>query len=80
MEKAARVALISSLMFAEIRNLYVADEEQTSTFSAINAGLNKTKLGLDQTVTNLGIMGDKLKEYPGMWTLGLRAVSKQQKH
>ncbi len=76
MEKAAWVALISSLMFAEIRNLYVADEEQTAAFSAINAGLNKTKLGLDQTVTNLGIMGDKLKEISGHVDIG--AQSSQQ--
>jgi len=56
-EKAAWMVLLTFMMVAEIRNLYVADAEQTATFGSIKAGLDKTKEGLDQTVKNLEAVG-----------------------
>jgi len=52
-EKAAWIALIALLIVAEIRNLYVTDQEQAMTFSSINGELKETKKGLDQTVEHL---------------------------
>lgn len=65
-EKLVWILLITVLMVAEIRNLYVADQEQAQTFRSIQNGLDETKKGLDQTVVGLssaaaalsGISGD----------------------
>jgi hypothetical protein len=59
-EKAAWVLLITLVMFAEIRNLYVVDQEQTQTFSKINGDLTKTGEGLDKTLKGLDAERTKL--------------------
>jgi hypothetical protein len=59
-EKAVWILLITLLMVAEIRNLYIADQEQAETFKTIQNGLNDTKKGLDQTVLNLQAVGSSL--------------------
>jgi hypothetical protein len=52
-EKAVWIALITLLMIAEIRNLYIADAEQSRTFGAITSGLQAAAQGLDATSTRL---------------------------
>ena len=52
-EKLFWIALVTGLTFGEIRNLYVADRQQTETFSRIQSKLNETKVGLDITLGNL---------------------------
>jgi hypothetical protein len=59
-EKALWIGVMTILMVAEIRNLYVADNEQLKKFSTIkdgltlaNQGLVKTKEGLDGTLKAL---------------------------
>lgn len=49
LEKVAWIALITLLMYAEIRNLYVADAEQAKTFTTITSGLQETSTQLEST-------------------------------
>jgi hypothetical protein len=64
-EKAAWVGLISLLMYAEIRNLYVADREQTQTFLTIQTGLNETKTGLDASAKALSGISEGIGKASG---------------
>jgi hypothetical protein len=52
-EKAAWIVLITLVMVAEVRNLYVADREQAATFSKINSDLERTGEGLNKTLDRL---------------------------
>jgi hypothetical protein len=67
-EKAAWIFLISMLMVAEIRNLYIADAEQAETFIAIRSGLQVTKQGLDTTVQSLQTVAGTLQGISGKIT------------
>lgn len=48
-EKALWIVVMTVLMVAEIRNLYIADSDQLKKFTTITDGLVKTKEGLDET-------------------------------
>jgi hypothetical protein len=76
-EKSAWIALITLLMVAEIRNLYIADKEQASTFSAIRGGLEDTKKGLDITVASLKHAAISLQGISGKIT---ETETNSQKH
>lgn len=52
-EKAAWIFLITLLIVAEIRNLYVADAEQVSKFAKISEALDETSRGLDATAKGI---------------------------
>lgn len=51
-EKAAWIILITLLMIAEVRNLYVDDERRAATFADIEKGLRSAVNGIDTTIQN----------------------------
>ncbi|MGD1106511.1 MAG: hypothetical protein ABR865_05660 [Terracidiphilus sp.] len=59
-EKVVWIVLITLLIVAEIKDLYVTDQEQTSTFTKINGDLTKTGQDLDKTLKGLEIERQKL--------------------
>jgi hypothetical protein len=61
-EKCLWILCITAFMVAEIRNLYIADQENTATFTRISTGLDATKTGLDSTKKDLDETGRKIKE------------------
>ncbi len=52
-EKAGWVILITLLIVAEIRNLYIADAQQVTNFQTISDSLDATKRGLDATAAGI---------------------------
>ena len=70
LEKAAWIFVITTLMFAEIRNLYVADHEQAQTFTTITDELKLTKQGLDNTAKGLSATANSLRGISGESTGG----------
>ncbi len=64
-EKSAWIVLITFVMVAEIRNLYIADAEQQGIFGGIQSGLNETKSGLDSTVNGLSNAANALGTISG---------------
>ena len=52
-EKIGWIALITLLMIAEIRNLYVSDAEQVAKFGKISRDLETTKEGLEKTARGI---------------------------
>jgi hypothetical protein len=52
-EKIGWIAIITLLMFAEIRNLYVSDAEQVAKFGKISRDLETTKEGLEKTARGI---------------------------
>jgi hypothetical protein len=64
-EKAAWIVLITLVMIAEVRNLYVADREETDKFTAIQNGLELTNEGLAKTATALGTTATTLHGISG---------------
>jgi hypothetical protein len=64
-EKAAWVFLFALLAVAEIRNLYVEDNEETVKFGLIQSGLEATNQGLQNTVTALGTTATSLQGISG---------------
>jgi len=52
-EKAAWIVLITLLIVAEIRNIYVSDAEQIERFGKISDSLTETKRGLDTTAIGI---------------------------
>jgi hypothetical protein len=75
-EKAVWIILLTTVMYAEVRNLYVADGEQAEIFDGISHRLQETKTGLDQTVENLSTVGESLKAISA--NLDKTAVSSQK--
>jgi len=61
-EKAAWIALLTLLVVAEIRNLYVADAEQLAKFERISNALDSTKKGLDDAAARLGGLSGDIKD------------------
>jgi hypothetical protein len=53
MEKATWIVLMTVLLVAEIRNLYVADAEQNAKQEKINEGLTTTAAGINTAVKNI---------------------------
>jgi len=64
-EKAVWILILTCMMAAEIRNLYVADAEQAKKFDTIQQRLDATKAGLDKTVIGLSSAADSLKGISG---------------
>src|ERR1700688_2870558 len=52
-EKALWMVLITILMVAEIRNLYVEDREQVRKFGIVETGLKATATGLEAAATKI---------------------------
>lgn len=61
-EKASWLILITVLMFAEIRNIYTTDREQTETFSKISKDLDTTKKGLDSTQKGIEAAAERIED------------------
>ena len=61
-EKFGWLVFATSLMVAEIRNLYIADHEQAQVFSGISDSLTKTKDGLDATAKGIQDSNVRAKE------------------
>jgi hypothetical protein len=60
LEKALWIVLITILMVAEIRNIYITDREQAGTFSKISQDLDTTKVGLQATQTGIEAAARKI--------------------
>ncbi|HTB95477.1 MAG TPA: hypothetical protein VK716_00595 [Terracidiphilus sp.] len=71
LEKACWIILFTMVTVAEIKNLYVADREQSSAFQSIRSGLGETKSGLDGTIRGLGAATSDL----GKISSGITAAS-----
>jgi hypothetical protein len=65
LEKGAWIIVFTLVGVAEIRNLYIADEEQANKFNSIRSDLEVTNQGLKQTVTALGVTATTLKGISG---------------
>jgi len=59
-EKAAWIFLITLLIVAEIRNLYVADAEQVGQFTKISEALDATSRGLNATAKGIDVTAKAL--------------------
>lgn len=59
-EKSAWIVLITLCVFAEIRNLYVADAEQVAKFGKISDALDATKKRLSETASGINATATKL--------------------
>ena len=60
-EKAAWIILITIVMVAEIKDLYIADDEQARKLKEIDQRLDATSQGLDETSVRLGTATDSLR-------------------
>lgn len=61
-EKAAWIFIITLLIVAEIRNLYVADADQLEKFRKISSALDATKKGLDATASGIDTTAKALNQ------------------
>jgi hypothetical protein len=69
-EKAGWILLMTLIMVAEIRNLYVADADQLRKFGKISGSLDATKRGLDATANGINETAKGMKELWGQATGG----------
>jgi hypothetical protein len=70
-EKAVWIVLLTLLIVAEIRNLYVADAHQASIFGNIQHGLEVTASGLDATTRRVEESAQKEREQFEVTRLGI---------
>jgi hypothetical protein len=61
-EKAAWIALLTLLVVAEVRNLYIADADQLNKFRTISSDLDATRRSLDATADGITATAKAIKQ------------------